>query len=92
MFPNFLWRLVINSLTEDSTLLKPLLQTGQAKVYITGRTLDVLEKAAASVTGVPGSIIPSVIVLRLTYPLLMHAQTSDGRDRRRSCQGRCQAH
>ncbi|KAG7439080.1 NAD(P)-binding protein [Guyanagaster necrorhizus] len=29
-----------------------------AKVYITGRRLDVLEKAAASVTGVPGSIIP----------------------------------
>ncbi|KAK0438969.1 hypothetical protein EV421DRAFT_1713819 [Armillaria borealis] len=28
-----------------------------AKVYITGRRLDVLEKAAASVTGVPGSII-----------------------------------
>ncbi|SJL03245.1 related to dehydrogenases with different specificities (related to short-chain alcohol dehydrogenases) [Armillaria ostoyae] len=29
-----------------------------AKVYITGRRLDMLEKAAASVTGVPGSIIP----------------------------------
>ncbi|PBK89445.1 NAD(P)-binding protein [Armillaria gallica] len=29
-----------------------------AKVYITGRRLDVLEKAAASVTGVPGSMIP----------------------------------
>ncbi|SJL11693.1 uncharacterized protein ARMOST_15099 [Armillaria ostoyae] len=29
-----------------------------AKVYTTGRRLDVLEKAAASVTGVPGSIIP----------------------------------
>ncbi|KAK0442277.1 uncharacterized protein EV420DRAFT_1649756 [Desarmillaria tabescens] len=29
-----------------------------AKVYITGRRLDVLEKAAASVTGIPGSIIP----------------------------------
>ncbi|KAK0438909.1 short-chain dehydrogenase [Armillaria borealis] len=29
-----------------------------AKVYITGRRLDVLEKAAASVTGVPGSVIP----------------------------------
>ncbi len=32
-----------------------------AKVYITGRRLEVLEKAAASVTGVPGSIIPSVV-------------------------------
>ncbi|SJL18976.1 related to dehydrogenases with different specificities (related to short-chain alcohol dehydrogenases) [Armillaria ostoyae] len=29
-----------------------------AKVYITGRRLDVLEQAAASVTGVPGSIVP----------------------------------
>ncbi|KAG7440290.1 short-chain dehydrogenase [Guyanagaster necrorhizus] len=29
-----------------------------AKVYIAGRRLDVLEKAAASVTGVPGSIVP----------------------------------
>ncbi|KAK0439009.1 short-chain dehydrogenase [Armillaria borealis] len=29
-----------------------------AKVYITGRRLDVLEKAAASITGVPGSSIP----------------------------------
>ncbi|KAK0245134.1 hypothetical protein EDD85DRAFT_1016322 [Armillaria nabsnona] len=29
-----------------------------AKVYITGRRSDVLDKAAASVTGVPGSIIP----------------------------------
>ncbi|KAK0442261.1 uncharacterized protein EV420DRAFT_1079361 [Desarmillaria tabescens] len=29
-----------------------------AKVYITGRRLDVLEQAAASVTSVPGSIIP----------------------------------
>ncbi|KAK0245109.1 short-chain dehydrogenase [Armillaria nabsnona] len=29
-----------------------------AKVYITGRRLDVLEKAAVSVTGVPGSIVP----------------------------------
>ncbi|KAK0438971.1 short-chain dehydrogenase [Armillaria borealis] len=33
-----------------------------AKVYITGRRLDVLEKAAATITGVPGSIIPSVIM------------------------------
>ncbi|PBK64196.1 NAD(P)-binding protein [Armillaria solidipes] len=29
-----------------------------AKVYITGRRLGVLEQAAASVTGVPGSIVP----------------------------------
>ncbi|KAK0506713.1 hypothetical protein EDD18DRAFT_1060236 [Armillaria luteobubalina] len=29
-----------------------------AKVYITGRRLDVLERAAASVTGVPGSVVP----------------------------------
>ncbi|KAK0475175.1 hypothetical protein IW261DRAFT_1568091 [Armillaria novae-zelandiae] len=29
-----------------------------AKVYITGRRLDVLEQAAASVTGVSGSIVP----------------------------------
>ncbi|KAK0475165.1 hypothetical protein IW261DRAFT_1647259 [Armillaria novae-zelandiae] len=29
-----------------------------AKVYVTGRRLDVLEKAAASVTGVSGSIVP----------------------------------
>ncbi|KAK0442245.1 uncharacterized protein EV420DRAFT_1278378 [Desarmillaria tabescens] len=29
-----------------------------AKVYITGRRLDVLEKAAASVTGVSGSVVP----------------------------------
>ncbi|KAK0232649.1 hypothetical protein IW262DRAFT_1325784 [Armillaria fumosa] len=29
-----------------------------AKVYITGRRLDVLEQAAASVTGVPGSVVP----------------------------------
>ncbi|KAK0197847.1 short-chain dehydrogenase [Armillaria mellea] len=33
-----------------------------AKVYITGRRLDVLEKAAASITGVPWSIIPSMDV------------------------------
>ncbi|PBK64258.1 NAD(P)-binding protein [Armillaria solidipes] len=52
-----------------------------AKVYITGRRLDVLEKAAVSVTGVPGSVIPSVIVLPLAYPLLMDTQTPDGRDR-----------
>ncbi|PBK64228.1 NAD(P)-binding protein [Armillaria solidipes] len=29
-----------------------------AKVYITGRRLDVLDQAAASITGVPGSIVP----------------------------------
>ncbi|PBK64206.1 NAD(P)-binding protein [Armillaria solidipes] len=29
-----------------------------AKVYITGRRLDVLEKAAVSITGIPGSLIP----------------------------------
>ncbi|KAK0204411.1 hypothetical protein DFS33DRAFT_652907 [Desarmillaria ectypa] len=29
-----------------------------AKVYITGRRMDVLEQAAASVTGIPGSIVP----------------------------------
>ncbi|SJL11699.1 related to dehydrogenases with different specificities (related to short-chain alcohol dehydrogenases) [Armillaria ostoyae] len=29
-----------------------------AKVYITGRRLDVLEQAAASVTGVPGFVVP----------------------------------
>ncbi|KAK0440714.1 hypothetical protein EV421DRAFT_1905078 [Armillaria borealis] len=29
-----------------------------AKVYITGRRLDILEQAAASVTGVPGSVVP----------------------------------
>ncbi|KAK0199309.1 hypothetical protein DFS33DRAFT_1268744 [Desarmillaria ectypa] len=29
-----------------------------AKVYITGRRMDVLEQAATSVTGVPGSIVP----------------------------------
>ncbi|KAK0232641.1 hypothetical protein IW262DRAFT_1325695 [Armillaria fumosa] len=29
-----------------------------AKVYITGRRLGVLEQAAASVTGVPGSVVP----------------------------------
>ncbi|KAK0506703.1 short-chain dehydrogenase [Armillaria luteobubalina] len=29
-----------------------------AKVYITGRRLDVLEKAAATITGVSGSIVP----------------------------------
>ncbi|PBK64153.1 NAD(P)-binding protein [Armillaria solidipes] len=29
-----------------------------AKVYVTGRRLDVLEKAAASVTGVSGSVVP----------------------------------
>ncbi|KAK0199564.1 hypothetical protein DFS33DRAFT_1481657 [Desarmillaria ectypa] len=29
-----------------------------AKVYITGRRMDVLEKAATSVTGIPGSIVP----------------------------------
>ena len=29
-----------------------------AKVYITGRRLDVLEQAAASIRGVPGSVIP----------------------------------
>ncbi|KAK0442240.1 short-chain dehydrogenase [Desarmillaria tabescens] len=29
-----------------------------AKVYITGRRSDVLEKAAASITGIPGSIVP----------------------------------
>ncbi|KAK0442260.1 uncharacterized protein EV420DRAFT_1315342 [Desarmillaria tabescens] len=29
-----------------------------AKVYITGRRLDVLEQAATSVTGIPGSIVP----------------------------------
>ncbi len=31
-----------------------------AKIYITGRRLDVLEKAAASVIGISGSIVPSV--------------------------------
>ncbi|KAK0475177.1 hypothetical protein IW261DRAFT_508057 [Armillaria novae-zelandiae] len=29
-----------------------------AKVYITGRRLDVLEQAAVSITGVPGSLVP----------------------------------
>ncbi|KAK0197854.1 hypothetical protein F5146DRAFT_1130768 [Armillaria mellea] len=29
-----------------------------AKVYITGRRLDVLEQAAASIRGVPGSVVP----------------------------------
>ncbi|KAK0446567.1 short-chain dehydrogenase [Desarmillaria tabescens] len=29
-----------------------------AKVYITGRRLNVLEEAAASVTGIPGSLVP----------------------------------
>ncbi|KAK0232652.1 hypothetical protein IW262DRAFT_1258289 [Armillaria fumosa] len=39
------------------TIAKAFAANG-AKVYITGRRLDVLEKAAASVTGVRGSIIP----------------------------------
>ncbi len=36
-----------------------------AKVYITGRPLDVLETVAASVTGISGSIVPSVTVVSL---------------------------
>ncbi|KAK0207840.1 hypothetical protein DFS33DRAFT_1299493 [Desarmillaria ectypa] len=39
------------------SIAKAFAATG-AKVYITGRRLDVLEKAAASVTGVSGSIVP----------------------------------
>ncbi|KAK0475168.1 short-chain dehydrogenase [Armillaria novae-zelandiae] len=39
------------------TIAKAFAANG-AKVYITGRRLNVLEKAAASVTGVRGSIIP----------------------------------
>ncbi|KAK0442236.1 uncharacterized protein EV420DRAFT_1727301 [Desarmillaria tabescens] len=39
------------------TIAKAFAANG-VKVYITGRRLDVLEKAAASVTGVPGSVVP----------------------------------
>ncbi|KAK0446591.1 short-chain dehydrogenase [Desarmillaria tabescens] len=39
------------------TIAKAFAANG-AKVYITGRRLNVLEEAAASVTGVPGSLVP----------------------------------
>ncbi len=40
---------------EDLPLIKHSLQTEPRYLYITGRRLSVLEKAAASVTGVRGS-------------------------------------
>ncbi|KAG7443466.1 uncharacterized protein BT62DRAFT_332633 [Guyanagaster necrorhizus] len=63
-----------------------------AKVYITGRRLDVLEKAAASVMGVSGSIIWSATILSSGYSLLTRTRleidqtTKDGQGRHNTCQ------
>ncbi|KAK0442244.1 uncharacterized protein EV420DRAFT_1578570, partial [Desarmillaria tabescens] len=44
--------------TEIGFMIAKAFAANGVKVYITGRRLDVLEQATASVTGVSGSIIP----------------------------------
>ncbi|KAK0446556.1 uncharacterized protein EV420DRAFT_894441 [Desarmillaria tabescens] len=51
-----------------------------AKVYITGRRLDVLEKAAASITGVSGSVIPLQMDVTNGESIKAGAQHIDGID------------
>ncbi|KAK0245183.1 hypothetical protein EDD85DRAFT_943587 [Armillaria nabsnona] len=55
-------RLTIDSLT-GFTIAKAI-AASEVKIYITRRMLDVLTKAAASVTGVPGSIVSTQMDVR----------------------------
>ncbi|PBK64202.1 short-chain dehydrogenase [Armillaria solidipes] len=61
------------------TIAKAFAANG-AKVYITGRRLDVLEKAAASVTGVSGSIVPLQMDVTEEESLKVGAQHIEGID------------
>ncbi|KAK0442235.1 uncharacterized protein EV420DRAFT_1485360, partial [Desarmillaria tabescens] len=61
------------------TIAKAFAANG-AKVYITGRRLEVLERAAASVTGVSGSIVPLQMDVTDEESTLAGAKHIDGID------------